>query len=148
VNRRPQPTERGATLVEFALVLPLLLTLLLGIVEMGWTFARNVDVGQAAREGVRLAVVNFPQFDIPTGADTTSLLHTAICDEVNLSSVVEVSIQGSGDPGDPVEVTVTAEIDSLTGFLDWVIPDDLEFSATSASRIEQAASWSAISQAC
>lgn len=138
---RKRQGENGATLVEFALALPLLLALLLGIVEFGWMFGRNVDVGHAARESVRLAAVNFPEYDNPTGANTTNALLTEICNQVSLSSSVVVSVSGSGDRGDPVEVTITAPGTSLTGFLNWVFPNDLELAATSSSRIEQPASW-------
>ena len=45
--------EQGAQLVEFALVLPLLLTLLLGIITGGIAFSRNIAIDNAARESAR-----------------------------------------------------------------------------------------------
>ena len=48
-------SERGAELVEFALVLPLLLVLIGGIVDFGFLFQRYEVVTNAAREGARLA---------------------------------------------------------------------------------------------
>ena len=50
-------SEEGAQLVEFALVLPLLLLVLLGIAEFGFMFQRYEVVTNAAREGARLAVL-------------------------------------------------------------------------------------------
>ena len=50
-------SEEGANLVEFALVLPLLLLVMLGIAEMGFMFQRYEVVTNAAREGARLAVL-------------------------------------------------------------------------------------------
>ena len=52
--------EDGASLVEFAVVLPLLILLVFGIMEAGWLFAQQVEIRNAAREGARLAVVDFP----------------------------------------------------------------------------------------
>ncbi|MDZ7676002.1 MAG: TadE family protein [Acidimicrobiales bacterium] len=47
--------ERGAALVEFALILPLLCALLFGIVQFGLAYDRKQSVNSAAREGARLA---------------------------------------------------------------------------------------------
>jgi Flp pilus assembly protein TadG len=49
--------RRGAATVEFALVLPLLLGLLFGIIEFGLLFKDQLSIQQAAREGVRTAAV-------------------------------------------------------------------------------------------
>lgn len=49
--------ERGAAVVEFAVVLPLLLTILFGIIEYGWIFMVRQALQTAAREGCRLAVL-------------------------------------------------------------------------------------------
>lgn len=48
---------RGAQLVEFALVLPLLLLVVLGILDFGLLFQRYEAVTNAAREGARVAVL-------------------------------------------------------------------------------------------
>lgn len=50
-------SEQGAQLVEFALVLPLLLLVVLGIAEFGLIFQRYEVITNAAREGARLAVL-------------------------------------------------------------------------------------------
>lgn len=50
-----QPDTRGQGLVELALVLPLLVLLLLGIVELGFTMYDYLTLATANREGVRLA---------------------------------------------------------------------------------------------
>lgn len=49
--------RRGAAVVEFAVVLPLLLALLFGIIEFGWVFMIRQTVVNAAREGCRTAVL-------------------------------------------------------------------------------------------
>jgi Flp pilus assembly protein TadG len=50
-------SEEGAQLVEFALVLPLLLLVVLGIAEFGFVFQRYEVLTNAAREGARIAVL-------------------------------------------------------------------------------------------
>jgi Flp pilus assembly protein TadG len=51
---------RGAALVEFALVLPLLLTMLLGIVTSGSAYNRKLQMSHAVREGARYGATASP----------------------------------------------------------------------------------------
>ncbi len=51
---------RGSVLAEFAFVLPILLILVLGIIEMASLFQQFQVVQYAAREGARLAAVGSP----------------------------------------------------------------------------------------
>lgn len=53
-----QESERGAVAVEFAILLPLLLMLVLGIVEFSRAFNVQVTITNAAREGVRTMAIN------------------------------------------------------------------------------------------
>ncbi len=50
-------SERGAELVEFALVFPTLLLVMLGIIDFGFLFQHYEVVTNAAREGARVAVL-------------------------------------------------------------------------------------------
>jgi Flp pilus assembly protein TadG len=49
--------ERGQTAVEFALVAPILVLLLLGIIQFGIAFQNYVTITDAARAGARKAIV-------------------------------------------------------------------------------------------
>lgn len=100
--------ERGATLVEFALIAPLLLALLLGIVDFGWLLAQQQDVRYGAREASRLATVN-------TGS--TASMTTAACDAMDIASGASIVWNtGGGGTGDTGSVDVTISVGSLTGF--------------------------------
>jgi Flp pilus assembly protein TadG len=55
-NKR-KTRRRAAAVVEFAVVLPLLLTILFGIIEYGWMFMVRQTLLNAAREGCRVAVL-------------------------------------------------------------------------------------------
>jgi hypothetical protein len=50
--------DRGAAAVEMALVLPLLLMLVFGIIEFGLLLTAKIGVTEAAREGARAATVD------------------------------------------------------------------------------------------
>jgi Flp pilus assembly protein TadG len=54
--RRTRSSE-GASALEFALVAPVLLALLFGMIEFGFVFQAQLSVTHAAREGVRMASV-------------------------------------------------------------------------------------------
>jgi Flp pilus assembly protein TadG len=51
------PRDRGATAVEFALLLPVLLLLLFGVIDFGRALNAQITLTQAAREGARLAAL-------------------------------------------------------------------------------------------
>ncbi len=55
--RRRRRGERGVELIEFALVFPLLLMVVLGIVDYGFLFQRFEVLTNATREGARVAVL-------------------------------------------------------------------------------------------
>jgi hypothetical protein len=56
--RRRLRTRRGQSLVEFALILPLFLILLLGILDLGRGVAAYNSVANAARSAARVAIVD------------------------------------------------------------------------------------------
>jgi Flp pilus assembly protein TadG len=53
--------ERGASAVEFALLLPFLLLLVGGIIDLGRLFYTQNIVVNAAREGARMMALGYPQ---------------------------------------------------------------------------------------
>lgn len=129
-------SERGANLVEFAILLPLLLLLVLGIVELGWKFSQFNDVRHGAREGARFAAVS---------AGDNGAIGQHVCDSMDAISAGMTSINvtlddGSGDAGGTGTIQVQADVTSLTGaplitiFLPTTLTSDLEF------RLEQPSS--------
>ena len=57
--------DKGAELIEFALVFPLLLLVMFGIMDFGLLFQRYETVTNAAREGARIAVLpGYAQADV------------------------------------------------------------------------------------
>ncbi len=69
----PRGSERGATLVEAAVALPLLVLFVLGMVDMGlWTF-QSTQASSGARDGARAGILRYQQADIPTSADAVAI---------------------------------------------------------------------------
>jgi Flp pilus assembly protein TadG len=73
------PTDRGAAAVEFALVLPLLLILVFGIIDFGRAFNAQITLTQAAREGARMTALGYSSGTVQskTAAAATGLGLTA-----------------------------------------------------------------------
>lgn len=61
--------DRGAAAVEFALVVPILLLILIGIINFGFVFAQQISLNNAARQAARYAVVD--------GRDCTQIVNEA-----------------------------------------------------------------------
>jgi Flp pilus assembly protein TadG len=68
-------SERGQALTEFALTLPILLILVIGIIEFGRGWNAHQVITHAAREGCRRAVVFDPTV---TEADVEAVIQAAI----------------------------------------------------------------------
>lgn len=100
--------QKGASLVEFAIMLPLLLLLLLGIIEFGWGVAQQIDVRHKARETLRVAIVDQPVADIVARACQNDI--------VKGSDVTEVLMETSVAEGTAAAVTITANVQQITGF--------------------------------
>ncbi len=61
VTDSASPSRRGQSLVEFALVLPMLLVLLLGIADFGRVFAAGITLETAARNAAEAAAQEYVQ---------------------------------------------------------------------------------------
>lgn len=101
--------ERGATLVEFAIIAPILFALVFGIIDFAWILGQHQDVRHGAREGARLAAVN---------TDTAANMATSVQNAMNIANGGTVTfVDGSsGCTGSIGRVTVTVPVSSLTGF--------------------------------
>src|SRR5579859_5456577 len=78
-------TEDGQAMVEFILILPLLLVLLLGVVDFGRVFAAGISMEAAARNGAEAAAQEYVQIVRNSGSLTTSdyqYLHELAIDTV------------------------------------------------------------------
>jgi len=133
-TRNGHDAERGAALVEFALVLPILLMVALGIIEFGFALSQQLDVRHGAREASRMVAT-----DDYTLSDA--------CSRINLATGSTITLAGAGGGiGDEAAVTVAAPLQELTGFFTGWLPANLTSEAK--VRIEQDPNWSNGSSAC
>ena len=62
-GRHGRTRDHGAAAVEFALVLPVLILLLGGIIDFGFAFNAQISLTHAAREGVRVEAIGIEGVD-------------------------------------------------------------------------------------
>ncbi|WP_306843249.1 TadE/TadG family type IV pilus assembly protein [Paenarthrobacter nicotinovorans] len=105
--------ERGAAAVELALILPLLLLILFGIMEFGRAYNVQVSLTQAAREGARYAAVHYQEGGLNVSG--AALSSAPALDGLGVSVTDNAS---SCAPGSNVKVTTSVSLPSMTGFLD------------------------------
>jgi hypothetical protein len=103
--------ERGAVAVEMAIVLPLLLLILLGIIEFGRALNVQVSLTQAAREGARYAAIHH-------GEAGLNVSGTALAAAPALSGLPVSVTNDANSCSSTRNVTVTTQVTlpSLTGF--------------------------------
>ena len=126
--RTPRESGRGSAAVEFALVLPLVLVVILGLVQVG-VFARDrVLVEAAARAGARAAALA----DDPAAVTTAALSAAPGLDPAALS----VTTARDGSRGDPVTVSVTYVDQVRVPLVGWLVGGEVSMTADATLRQE------------
>jgi len=116
-------SERSQSLVEFALVVPMLLILVFGVIDFGMGLRSYLSVASATREGARFAVVGIPPGAFTSGGTgdcngtTSTTTIGKVCETLkglNLSNVQSVTVESCSQASPPVCSAATAS-NMLTG---------------------------------
>jgi Flp pilus assembly protein TadG len=116
--------ESGQALVEFALVAPLLLLLILGMVDFARAWSAYEAITYQARQGARMAVVDNPN---TAEADVIQAIEDGLGRAALDASQATISITGFGDlRGTPLQVQIDYPVTlAFSGrFLDWLNGDE------------------------
>jgi Flp pilus assembly protein TadG len=108
-------SERGQSMTEFALILPLLVVLLFGIIQCGIAFNNYVALTDAVRAGSRKAAVSRESGN-PAGACATAAENAA--GDLNQADF-DVTCTSTWQPG--ADVTVTGTYPYSINLLGWVV---------------------------
>jgi hypothetical protein len=118
-------TERGASIVEFALLAPVFVALVMGIIDFGMGLSDNLALRQGVREGARQAVVANFGTDVSctvVGASPPTATRQLMCltkeriggDEASLR--VKVDVLGTYQRGTSMLVCAQRPFVSTSGF--------------------------------
>lgn len=103
-------SERGAVAVEFAILAPLLIMILMGIMEFGRVYNVQATLTNAAREGVRVMAISNNQTSARTAAkNAASSLSPILLDSNITFSAASCTTDAQ------MTVTITYTLSSLTG---------------------------------
>jgi Flp pilus assembly protein TadG len=103
---RSKSSDRGAAAVEFALVLPLLLILIFGIIDFGRMLNAKITLTEAAREGARATAL--------IGSDAGADRARSAAEGFAINDPDIRSCPGSPGPDDDAVVTVTYDFAFIT----------------------------------
>ena len=109
-RRRPKRPETGASIVEFALLAPVLFVLLFGIIDYGIWFADSISARQAVRNAAREGSIG--QFGACNGGVTNPLQNLACSvrsgmDQISGTTAVRVTVAATPTSGSEPNPTWT-----------------------------------------
>ncbi|HSL65137.1 MAG TPA: TadE family protein [Gaiellaceae bacterium] len=130
-NRISLRNQRGQSVVEFALVLPALMLILLAIVQFGVVFKQYITLTDAVREGARKAAVSRHR---PAPSDYVKAeVVKAGSDLGSDFDTGDVTVSSSWDPGE--DVTVHAKFEFSIDVLGRVVKSGT-MTSTAVERVE------------
>jgi Flp pilus assembly protein TadG len=127
-TRRPK-RQRGDSIVEFALLAPMLCLLLFGIMEVSRLVDAWIVVHNAAREGARAGTIARPSPDAATAARTAALAYLNLA-KADRGDVAAVTVPTPDVKGDAVVVTAQMDITLYTPLVQSFIPSPVPVRAT------------------
>ncbi len=153
-TRMGRARHRGVELVEFALLAPVLLLIVFGVIEFGFVFNDHLELRSGSREGARLAAVDngcansqcttTPQAQLDALISATRAKANGLAGQASIRVSVNCSNAG-GCPvsvvgTDTVMVCVNYTVRSVTGLLAPLV-DNYVLRASATMRLEQVPSY-------
>ena len=135
VKMRRLRDEKGQSIIEFGLIVPILLFFLLAVVEFGWILNAKITLTSAAREGARVAAV--------TTANRDQRAYDAVVE--SLSGVSGVNVPDDADHFQIYEVEDTVNdirnvvievVGEVTPIIGLYVDDPVLMSSRAVMRLE------------
>jgi Flp pilus assembly protein TadG len=108
--------ERGAAAVEFALILPVFLLLIVGMLEFARAYNAQISISNAAREAARVMAIH----DSPAQARTSAIAAAVSLNPELVDGDIAITPAScdAAAPDTAVHVTISYDLPLLTGFFE------------------------------
>lgn len=123
--------RKGQAMVEFVLILPVFLLLLLGMVDLSRVISANFVLENAARSAARVGVVSNSDTEIITAIENG----TESLDETIITYTITPT-EGTRGSGDELTVEINYTVDILTPIVSNVLGDSIPISGKTIMRVE------------
>lgn len=122
-------SEKGQSLVEFALLIPLLIIILMAIIEFGFMFNAYITISNASREGARLGSLG--------GSDAAVIERVAdTTDHLNQGDMTVTVTPALRSRGDMITVEVNYDYQLITPIIAAVLNPIVDLEVTTKMRVE------------
>lgn len=123
--------KKGQSMVEMALILPLIIMLFLGIVEFSRIFGSYLLVTHASREGARMAAIGRTDEEI-----RVNLTGKAGILNVSELQIIFIPEDNARVTGEDVKVCVKYKLDIYAPVISSIVPNPFEMEASTYMRVE------------
>lgn len=123
--------KKGQSMVEFVMVLPLFLIILLGMIEFGLIFNAYITIINGAREGARTGSVGGSDFQIESQVENISNLL-----DLDMLSVSISPNESLRSRGDSLEVLVDYDYKMITPLIGTLLGGTIELQGRTVMRVE------------
>lgn len=100
----------GQSVVEFALVAPILILLVCAVIDLGYIFFNKVVINNAAKEGIRMMSVGASATDVTEKVKADADLITS---PENLNVIIDENYDSNLAVGSDISITVTYPMDEI-----------------------------------
>ncbi|CDF58760.1 TadE family protein [Thermobrachium celere] len=123
--------RKGQALIEFSIILPILLLIVMGIAEFGMILNSYLTIQTASREGARIGII---------GADDNEIVQAVYKSTQSIDKrKINITITPSSTnrkSGDTLKVRVEYEYDLIIPIIKNILGNKIELSAETSMRVE------------
>jgi len=121
--------NKGQTLVEMAIVLPVLVALIFGMTDFSRVLSGYLVATEASREGARVAALSGDNAAVETAVRNAA-------PSIDVTKLTVTTVPETRTRGDSVTVTVTYNIEIITPLVNTMLTNPLPITSQTIMRVE------------